>query len=265
MSLAGNEWGPADVAAVTGNGNGYGNDGFGGGAWWLLVLFLFAFAGNGWGNGWGANSGGGGATYIGVDGAVQRGFDQSAVMGGINGLNAGLNGIQQALCSGFAGVNNSVANGFAQAEISANARQMADMNQAFALQSQLAQCCCDNRLATANLASVIQTENCADRQAISDGIRDLLVAQNNGTQKILDQLCADKMDAKNERIADLERQLTMANFAASQDARTSQILADNARQTATLEDYLNPVPRPAYMVQNPNCCQQNVGCGCGNF
>lgn len=221
---------------------------------------MFAFAGNGWGNGFGGGNGGG-STYIGIDGAVQRGFDQSAVMGGINGINAGISGIQQALCNGFAGVSN----GFAQAEIAENARQMANMNQMFALQTQFSDCCCENRLGIANLANVIQTENCADRQAISDGIRDLLVAQNAGTQRILDQMCNDKIDAKNERIADLERQLTMASLAASTGAQTSQILADNARQTAVLEDYLNPVARPAYVVANPNCCQQNAGCGCGNF
>ena len=251
MSLSNSDWSPADVAAVTGN-NGYGNDGFGSGAWWLIVLFLFAFMGNGWGNGYGYGNGagnGGGMPMISVDNAVQRGFDQSAVINGINGI------------------QNTLTNGFASAEASESARQMANLQQMFALQSQFADCCCENRIATANLANVIQTENCADRQAIFDANRDLLTAINNGTQRILDQMCNDKIDAKNERIADLERQLTMANFAASQDARTSQILADNARQTATLEDYLNPVPRPAYVVQNPNCCtpQNACGCGCGNF
>lgn len=233
MALTNGEWSPADVAAVTGGG--YNNDGFGNGAWWLLVLFLFAFNGNGWGN-WGGTGNGGGATY--VDNAVQRGFDQSAI---INGLN----GIQQAISAG----------------------QAASTQQAFAMQNQMAECCCENRLGIANLANVIQTENCADRQAISEGIRDLLVAQNAGTQRILDQMCNDKIDAKNEKIADLERQLTMANLAASQNLQTAQIVADNASQTAALEQYLRPVPMPAYVVQNPNCCQpQNTcGCGCGNF
>ena len=78
-------------------------------------------------------------------------------------------------------------------------------------------------------------------------------------------MCADKIDAKNERIADLERQLTMANLAASQGQQTAQILADNAAQTVAIEQYLNPTPRPAYVVANPNCCQQNSGCGCGFY
>ena len=260
MSLTDGNLSAADIAAVT-----RGNDGFGGGwggdgAWWLIILFLFIFNGN-WGN-WGGGYGNGG-----VGSEVQRGFDQSAVMSGLAGINSSVtNGFVDtaaALCNGFAGVNASIANGFAQAEIGANARQMADMNQAFALQSQLAQCCCDNRLASADLKYTIATENCADRTALSDALRDVLESQNAGVQRILDTMCQDKIDAKNERIADLERQLTMANLAASQGAQTAAILANNEMQTAALEKYLAPVPIPAYIVQNPNGCNCNsTSCGC---
>ena len=263
MSLTSEGLSAADVAAVTGNG-GFGN-GFGGdGAWWLLVLFLFAFNGN-WGNGYG--NGNGGTNYVVSD--VQRGFDQNAVMSGLSGIQSSLTSgfvdTASALCNGFAGVNGAIANGFAQAEIAANARQMADMNQNFALQSQFADCCCENRLASADLKYTIATENCADRTALNEGIRDILTNQNAGIQRILDTMCQDKIDAKNERIADLERQLTMANLAASQGAQTAQILANNDAQTNTLEQYLAPVPRPAYIVQNPNGCgcnSCNTGCGC---
>ena len=262
MSLTTEGLSAADVAAVTGNG-GFGN-GFGGdGAWWLLVLFLFAFNGN-WGNGWG-NNGGNGSGYVVSD--VQRGFDQNAIMSGLSGIQSSLTSgfvdTASALCNGFAGVNGAIANGFAQAEIAANARQMADMNQNFALQSQFADCCCENRLASADLKYTIATENCADRTALNEGIRDILTNQNAGIQRILDTMCQDKIDSKNERIADLERQLTMANLAASQGAQTAQILANNEAQTNALEQYLAPVPRPAYIVQNPNGCNCNTGCGCG--
>ena len=263
MSLTTEGLSAADVAAVTGNG-GFGNGWGGDGAWWLLVLFLFAFNGN-WGNGGYGNGGSNG--YVVSD--VQRGFDQSAVMSGLSGIQSSLTSgfvdTAAALCNGFAGVNGAISNGFAQAEISANARQMADMNQTFALQSQLAQCCCDNRLASADLKYTIATENCADRTALSDGVRDILTNQNAGIQRILDQMCNDKIDAKNERIADLERQLTMANLAASQGAQTAAILAHNEAQTSALEQYLAPVPKPAYIVQNPNGCNCNCNCntGCG--
>lgn len=248
----------ADIAAVTRND---GFDGFGGnGAWWLIVLFLFMF--NGWGGyGYGGYGNGG------VGSEVQRGFDQSAVMGGLSGLGSAItNGFVDtaaALCNGFAGVNGAIANGFAQAEISNNARQIADMQNSFALQSQLAQCCCDNRAATADLKYTVATENCADRTALADGVRDILESQSAGIQRILDTMCQDKIDAKNERIADLERQLTMANLAASQGAQTAMIIANNEAQTSALEQYLAPVPRPAYIVQNPNGCNCNsTGCGC---
>ena len=251
----------ADIAAVTRNNDDFG---FGGnGAWWLIVLFLFMF--NGWGGyGYGGNGGG----YVGSE--VQRGFDQSAVMSGLSGINSTLtNGFVDtaaALCNGFAGVNGAIANGFAQAEIAANARQIADLQQQFALQSSLQQCCCDNRAATADLKYTIATENCADRTALADGVRDILESQSAGIQRILDQMCNDKIDAKNERIADLERQLTMANLAASQGAQTAAILANNDAQTAALEQYLAPVPRPAYIVQNPNGCNCGTSCsGCGVF
>ena len=261
MSLTSEGMGAADIAAIMGRND---NDGFGwggDGAWWLIILFLFMFNGN-WGNGFGGYGGGG------VGSEVQRGFDQSAVMGGLSGIQSSItNGFVDtaaALCNGFAGVNAGISNGFAQAEIAANARQMADMNQSFALQSQLAQCCCDNRLASADLKYTIATENCADRTALNEGIRDILTNQNAGIQRILDTMCQDKIDAKNERIADLERQLTMANLAASQGAQTATIIANNEAQTNALEQYLAPVPRPAYIVQNPNGCNCNTtGCGCG--
>lgn len=259
MSLTSEGMGAADIAAITRGNDGYGFGGEGG-AWWLIILFLFMFNGN-WGNN-GYGYGGGTGSEI------QRGFDQNAIMSGLSGIQSSIsNGFvdtASALCNGFAGVNSNISNGFAQAEIAANSRQMADMNQNFALQSQLAQCCCDNRLASADLKYTIATENCADRTALSDGVRDILTNQNAGIQRILDQMCNDKIDAKNERIADLERQLTMANLAASQGAQTAAILANNDAQTAALEQYLAPVPRPAYIVQNPNGCGCNTGCGsCG--
>lgn len=250
---------PAGGYAGNGGFGGFGNNGDG---WWIILLLLLVAGG--WNNGFGGNNGGVVPYMMGNANCneVQRGFDQSAIMAGINGINAGVNGIQNSLCNGFAGVNQAIATGFSTAEIAENARQMANMQQMFNLSTQFANCCCENRLGIANLNSTILAENCADRAALSDGIRDVITNASNNTQRILDQLCADKIDAKNEKIADLERQLTMANLQASQTAQTAQLLADNNRQTVALEQYLNPVPVPAYMVANPNCCQ-NTGCGCG--
>ena len=192
------------------------------------------------------------------------GFQNLATQNQITGIQSSIGDIQTALCNGFAGVNATVNGGFANAEVANNARQMANMNQLFGIQSSLQNCCCENRANIADLKYTVATENCADRAALSDGVRDIIANQTQGVQRILDVMCQDKIDAKNERIADLERQLTMANLAASQTAQTSRLLADNAAQTVALEQYLNPVPVPAYIVQNPNCCG-NYGCGCGNF
>lgn len=285
-----------------GFGNGFGGDG----AWWLLVLFLFAFNGNGWGNGFGGN---GMMPFMmnnsanTTDAVVQRGFDQQAVMSGINTLNSnvqnGFSNTATALCNGFSGVNATVNSGFANAEASNNARQIANMQQQFAsqtavtagmnnLQAQLAQCCCDNRLATANLNSTILAENCADRTALSDGITQLLInntantqrivdTANAGIQSIQDKLCQLEIDGIKQNYenrilglqnaldaARLENQTLQSNVART--AQTAQLLADNSAQTSALEQYLAPVPRPAYIVQNPNCCANNYytgGC-CGN-
>ena len=194
-------------------GNGGGGFGFGdaGSGWWIILLLLCL--GGGWGNGFGF--GGNGAGTMMVNNDVQRGFDQAALTTGLSGvqsaITSGFGDVQTALCGGFAGVNSNIANGFAQSEIAANSRQMANMQQNFALQSALSNCCCENRLATANQTATILAEHCADRQVLSDGVRDILTNQNNGIQRILDQMCADKIDAKNERIADLERQITALN------------------------------------------------------
>lgn len=234
------------------NSNGF----MGGDGWWIILLFIL-LANGGWGNGYGNN----GAVE---GGYVQRGFDQASVMSGIGDIQNNIFGVSTQLCNGFAGVNATINAAAANAETAANARAMANMQQMFGLQSQFANCCCENRLASADLKYTIATENCADRYEAAQNTRDVIENCNRNNQAILDKLCQLEIDAKNDKIADLERQLTAANLAASQVAQTSRILSDNAAQTVALEQYLNPVPVPAYVVQNPNCCAQNT-CGCGGF
>ena len=236
-------------------GSGMGN-GFGDGAWIILLIIVLLAAGGGWGN----QNGGGFRQRIVVNdggGSVQRGFDKAAIMSGINALTS-------SVCNGFGDVQYALCNSFGQAEIANNGRQMANMQQLFGLQSQFSDCCCENRLATADLKYTIATENCADRAAISDGIRDVIENCNRNNQRILDQLCADKIDAKNEKIADLERQLTAANLAASQIAQTSQITDSIYSRLATCPVGTVPVygEQPIFRCNNNNGC--GSGCG-GNF
>lgn len=280
---------------VYGGGGQGGQNGWGDGGWWivLLIIVIAALGGN-WGgnNNGGAGAFGGGAPIIVNDGgsnggAVQRGFDQAAVMSGITGVQGGVQALSTQLCGcccdmqntvnqGFFGVQNALCNGFNGVEQNANTRQVANMQQAFAAQtamaqgfnqlgSQLADCCCENRMATNDLRYTIATENCADRAAISDGIRDILVNQTSNTQRILDQLCQDKIDAKNEKIADLERQLTFANMQASQIAQTAQIRAGQVEEIDAMYNRLRdcPVPTmPVYGMTPIFTCPGNSGCGC---
>ena len=243
MSLVDNNGGlsAADVAAVTRNNGGMNGFGYGDGSWWLIVLFLFALSGNGFGGGFG----GGNAMpyYFGNTQAdVQRGFDQQSIMSGISGIN----------------------NALASAEVSRCNAQFNTIQAINGLGTALQNCCCENRLATANLQSTVLAENCADRAALSDGIRDILTATQAQTQTILDKMCQQEIDALKTQNANLQTQINLANLQASQTAQTAKILADNAAQTVALEQYLNPAPVPAYVVANPNCCNQTYnGCGCG--
>ena len=229
------------VGPMYGNGstNGFG---WGDGSFWIIILFLFAFMGNGWGN-WGGNSG----TTQTINNDVQRGFDQQAVMSGLNGINA------------------SVANGFADAEISRCNAQANVLQTLNSMAMNMQNCCCENRAQAADLKYTIATEACADRQAVTDALRDVIASNTANTQAILDKMCQQEIDALKTQNANLQTQINLANLTASQSDQTAKILSDNATQTATLKQSLNPTPIPAYVVQNPNCCGSNyyAGCGCG--
>jgi hypothetical protein len=267
MSLIdGNGLSAADVAAVTGNnGNRWG---FGGdGAWLILILLLFA-AFNGNGNGWGGN-GGCQMPYIlnNTQNDVQRGFDQQMLVGGINGIQTSINTLAQGQCNGFAGVNAGLSSGFAQAEIAANQRQMASMQQNWNAQTAVDQrldtlamnqqsCCCENRAAVADLKYTMAQESAATRANTDAKV-----------QNVMDKLCQLEMDGIKQnyenRIAGMQQnyesqirvlndRLNALDRAASQNAQTAALLADNAAQTQTLEQYLAPKAVPSYPVCPPN-------------
>ncbi len=261
------------VTPMYGASQSQGSFGFGGDWAWIILLLLLGWGNNGFG-GNGASQAGALYPWMNQADITSQGFQNQQLSSQIQGISSGVQGLSNQLCNGFAGVNQTVNSGFAGAEASANARQIANMQQAFSNQtamsngfqnmsSQFANCCCENRLGLANLSATVASENCADREALNYSTRDIINSQTQSTQRILDQLCQDKIDAKNEKIAELQNQLTMANLAASQVAQTGRLLADNAAQTQALEQYLNPVPVPAYVVQNPNCCSSSCGCGCG--
>ena len=236
----------ADIAAVTGANSGWG---FGGdGSFWIIILFLFAFMGNGWGNG---NGGFGGANGVlpyayaqNTDNLIQSGFNQAAT-------NAALGDLSLAVSSGFAGAEISRCNQMANLTSQINALGTAQLTAGY-----------QNQLATAQLGADIAREACANRTVVSDGIRDVLASVQNQTTQILQQMNADKLDAKNEKIAELQSQLNMATLRESQTAQTAALIASNEAQTTILENYLQPPVRPCYLVANPNCCG-NYSYGCG--
>lgn len=261
--MAMNDFSLSDLAAVIGNtrdGDGLGGDN--GILWLLLFILIGGFGNRGYGvGGNGAGGIGGNELYpwLNQQQNVNDGFRDQMLNTSINGIQQsvtnGFAGVNQALCSGFAGVNSNVSNGFMQNQLG--------MLQGFnAIQAQQAQCCCDNQLAMANQTATILAEHCSDRAALSDGVRDIIAANQAGTQRIIDKMCDQELQAERRENDNLRQQINMMNLAASQAQQTQQLLADNFAQTNALEQYLAPVPRPAYVVQNPNCCQPNFGCGC---
>ena len=201
---------------------------------------------------------GGFAPYA-IDTGVQSGFNQASVMAGIGDINAGINGIQTSLCNGFAGVDQTVSNGFAQAEIANNARQIADMQQMFSLQSSLQNCCCENRSNIADLKYTVATENCADRTQSLMNTRDIIENQTRNTQAILDKMCQQEIQAKDDLIGQLRQEVLFARGQASQIAQNEQIVN-------SIYNRLDQCPvgtTPVFGRTPIFTCNQNTGCGCG--
>ena len=261
----GNGFYPYPIMYGNGNNNGF----FGGDGIWALVLLALLFGNNGWGgNGFGGNNNdfawlSNGQKDIMTN--TNNGFDTLHLSNQLEGNRDALASLSNQLCNCCGDITSTISNGFYNSEIAAANRQMADMNQMFNLSSQLANCCCENRLATQDLKATVISENCADREALSNGIRDIIASQTAGVQKIIDQLCADKIDAKNEKISDLQRELLMKDLQASQVQQTATLRLGQEAEVDALYNRLSncPVPSvPVYGRQPIFTC--NNGCGCGN-
>ena len=268
----------------------YGNGGFGNGmfggesAIWLIVLLALIWSNNGNNGGFfGGNNGfDNGYAWLSngqkeIMNNTNNGFDTLHLSNQIEGVRDGVYGLSNQICNSTSDVVAAVNNGFANAEISANARQIADMNQNFNgqiatlngfnnLNNALQNCCCENRLGIANLNSTILSENCADRAALADGIRDIIASQTSSTQRILDQLCQDKIDAKNDTIAQLRQELLYARGQASQIEQTATLRAGQEAEVDALYNRLSncPIPSTPVFGRTPifTC---NGGCGCNGY
>ena len=254
----------------------------------------------GWNNGFGGFGGFGG----GADGMypwlsngqkeimqnTNQGFNTLQLGNQLNDISSGVQNISTQLCNGFAGVNQTVSSGFANAESSANARQMANMNQNFTNQtamlqgfnqisSQFADCCCENRLANCQTQNIIQNEGNATRFADANNTRDIIESQNRNSQAILDKLCQLELDnvkaqleAKNDIIGQLRQENLYARGQASQVAQTAELRTSQATTANQLVNELRSCPIPSQPVYGNqpifNCSPSwgNNGCGCnGNF
>lgn len=259
MSLTTSEMTPADIRACTCGNDGYGNDMFGGnGAWWIIILLLFGWGGRGYGFGGGFGGGnGGGYPMCGVPATqadLAAGFNNSAVLNN-------LDGIENALCQGFNGVNTAILqNGYnTQAGINGLSHQLAD-------------CCCATQRAIDGVKFEAATNACAIQNTINSTTRDIIENANANSRAILDFLTTDK-------IATLTAENQSLKFAASQSAQNAYIGATvDAAVAELIRRTGNDCPTPAYVVQPPqpvtfatNCCGQtnyagyNGGCGCGSF
>lgn len=267
---------------------GYGNNsGFGmGGDWGWIVLLLLLAGNGGWGMGFGGGFGGGFGNMMlgydfpwllngqqGINNNTNAGFRDAMLNDGINGIRDGISGISTQLCNGFAGVNATINGTAANAETAANARAIANMQQLYGLSSQFADCCCENRLGIADLKYTVATENCADRAALSDGIRDVIANQTAGVQRILDKLCDQELQAERRDNANLRSELMYARGQASQIEQTAALRAGQQAAVNSLVTELRSCPIPAqpvygnqpiFQCSGPAWNNSGCGCGCGN-
>lgn len=288
------------VAPYNSNGNnGFGGF-FGGDASWIIIFLFLAMFG-----GFGGGFGGWGGGMWGMDGmfpwllasgnntnnVVSSGFDHAATQSALSGLQSsvtsGFGDVQNALCNGFGNVQTNLCGGFAGVNSGIAAaqnaitqqmytNQIADLERSYAAQTastqgmntlamSLQNCCCENRAATADLKYTVATEACADRAAISDGIRDVIANNTAQTQAILDKLCALELDGYKRENDNLRQQLNMSQLNASQTAQTAQILAGQAAEIDGVYNRLKNCPVGTYNVCNP-LTPANCGCGCnGGF
>ena len=246
---------------AVGQGNACNNGGWGNGAWgdWVWIILLFAlFGNNGWG--FGGGTGGGNIGYelgkVATSNDVAVGFAQNATLSSLNDLKLGQAGIQQTLCQGFGGVNTAILQ-------SANTLQNAICQLGYEQQN----CCCQTQRAIDGVNYNMAKNTCDITNAINTSTRDIIDAQRDGTNAILNFLTQDK-------IASLQAENQSLKFQASQTAQNAFITANQEAQTAEIIRRLGrDCPVPAYVVPNPNCCYTpnftaynggcGGGCGCG--
>jgi len=250
--------------------SGNGNNGWGGNMGeWILGIVALGMLSNGTLFGGNGNNGNGGmfpwlmTGQAGINQNTNYGFDTLHLSNQIEGVRDDVNEIQTQICNTGNSITNAITSGFYGAEISANNRAVNQMQDTFALSRQFADCCCENRLATCQTQNIVQSEGSATRFADANNTRDIITNATANTQSILDKLCQLELDAKNDRISQLERENLMKDLQASQIAQNAFISQGFANEVDQLYNRLNncPVPTTPVYGRTPifTC---NNGCGC---
>lgn len=258
------------VAPAYANGGGFG---FGGDWGWIILLLLCA--NGGWGGGFGGFGGMLGYDFPwllngqnGINNNVSDGFRSAQLSDGITSIRDSIGNLSTQLCNCCGDMQMALANGFSGVEQSANARQIADMQQMFALQSGVQSGFNATNTGIADLKYTVATENCADRTAAYQNTQAIIEANNRTGQAILDKLCQLELDNVKQDNANLRTQLNMANLAASQTAQTAELRTAAQTANANLLSELRSCPIPAQAVygnQPVFTCQAQNNCGCQGF
>ena len=266
------------------------NGGWGGnmGEWILGIIALGMLGNGGMFGGFGGNGMGYDFPWIltgqqGINNNTNNGFDTLQLSNQIEGARDSIHNLSTQVCGSTADIVQAVNSGFAGAEIAANARQIADMQQNFnnalatqqsfnQLGSQFADCCCENRLASCQTQNAIISESANNRFANANNTRDIIESANRNSQAILDKLCQLELDnvkaqleAKNDLIGQLRQENLYARGQASQVQQTADIRAGQATTANLLVNELRSCPIPSQPVYgNTPIFQCNGGCGCNN-
>ena len=206
----------------------------------------------------------------GVGSEIQRGFDNQAVVSKLDGITNGLCDGFYAVQNGMNGINTNILQTGFGIQQAINADTVANMQNTNALQSQLANCCCETREAIQGVNYNMATNTCALQNTMNNNTRDIIENQNAGTRAVLDYLCAKEN-------ADLRDKVQKLELAASQSAQNAYIAANQEAQTAELIRRLGadcpvnavvvqpntPVTFPTSYFGGTNFSNGNCGCGCG--
>ena len=172
----------SDIAAVTRNANDDGNWG-GNGAWWIIILFLFALMGGGL-NGWNRQ---------GEYGQYATAASQQEILYGqqFGQLNDRLTNLGNGVCNLGFEMQGGIGQLGKEVALGQSNLQQTIMGTGNGIQQQIASCCCENRLATANLSAQMDRQTCDITTAIhAEGEQTRALMQANTIQQLRDKVNA---------------------------------------------------------------------------